>query len=270
MTNGGIVCTVPPFSLFMARKLRLLLSALLLSSCVNYEEEFAINLSGGGYIRSRIEMKEDLADGDGFEMKRGMETMFAKSSGLTLSHYDCRTFGKNRIMEFQIDFNNVDDLKAVAGGDEGAELARFFGKFTTEKLPDRYAMTRTIDLSGGLDGQNPMAKKGLARGIAAKVLQNYTFVYHMRFPVKVLGANSDEIDAEENVVTWRIPLTDALRGPVAMRAEVRRPPLLRWAMIAGGSLLAVALPTGVVLFRLRSNAQNTAKGSKTTRVTKVS
>jgi hypothetical protein len=233
--------------------LLLLLSALILAGCVNYEEEFAINLSGGGHIRSRIEMKEDLAEGDGFEMKRGMEEMFAKTKGLSLSHYECHTSGKNRITEFQIDFAKVDALKAVASGEEGAEMARFFGKFTAEKRPDRYVMTRTIDLSGGLEGQNPMAKKGLARGVASLVLQNYTFVYHMRFPVKVLGANTQEIDAKENVVTWRIPLTDALKGPVAMQAEVSRPPLWRWALLAGGGVLAVALPAGWFLRRGRSS-----------------
>jgi hypothetical protein len=233
--------------------LPLVLVSLVLSGCVNYEEEFAIGLSGGGHIRSRIEIKADLAEGDGFEMKRGMEEMFTKAKGLSLSHYDCRTSGKLRITEFQIDFDKVDALKAVASGEEGAEMARFFGKFTAEKLPDRYVMTRTIDLSGGLDGQNPMAKKGLARGIASKVLQNYTFVYHMRFPVKVLGANTEEIDAGQNLVTWRIPLTDALKGPVPMRAEVSRPPILAWVLFAGSSVLAVAIPAGWWMRRRRSS-----------------
>ena len=214
-----------------------LLLCLPLTGCVNYEEVFAINLSGGGFIRSTIEMKAEMTEGDGFEMKRDMEEIFAKTKGLSLAHYDSRIEGKNRITEFQIDFNKVDALRSVVSGEGGAEMARFFGKFTAEKQADRYVMTRTIDLSGGLDGHNPMAKKGIAPALAGAVLSRYTFVYHMRFPTKVLGANGDQIDPKENLVTWRVPLNQALKGPVEMRAEVSRPPLLLWASIAGGLLL---------------------------------
>jgi hypothetical protein len=236
-------------------KLIPLLLCLPLAGCVNYEEEFAIHLSGGGHIRSSISMKADMTEGDGFEMKRDMEALFAKTKGLTLSHYDSRVIGKIRTTEFQIDFDHVDSLKSVVGGEGGAEMARFFGSFTTEKLDDRYIMTRTIDLSGGFNGQNPMAKKGLVRGVASAVLDSYTFVYHMKFPVKVLGANSSEIDPKTNMVTWRIPLTKALSGPVPMRAEVSRPPLGRWAMFAAGGLLAAGLPiAGIVLLRRRKFA----------------
>jgi len=213
-----------------------LLLCLPLAACVNYEEEFAIHLSGGGYIRSTIAMKADMADGDGFEMKRDMETIFAKAKGLSLAHYDSRLDGKNRITEFQIDFDQVDALKSVVSGEGGAEMARFFGKFTAEKQNDRYVMTRTIDLSGGFDGHNPMGKKGITAAVAGAVLSKYTFVYQMRFPTQVLGSNGDEIDPEKNLVTWRVPLTIALKGPVEMRAEVSRPPLLRWVLIAGSSI----------------------------------
>jgi hypothetical protein len=235
--------------------LLLLVPALLLAGCVNYEEEFAIELGGSGHIRSLISMKSDLVQGDGFEMKRSMETMFAKSKGLRLSHYDSRIEGKNRLTEFQIDFDRVESLKSVAGGEGGAEMARFFGAFAVEQRDDRYVMTRTIDLSGGFNGRNPMQKKGLARGVAEAVLDPYTFVYHMRFPVKVLGANSSDIDAKENKVTWRIPLTKALTGPVAMRAEVNRPPVLRWFLITGGSLVGiVVLAGGVIIARSRKRS----------------
>jgi len=227
-------CSLRPWAI-------LALGLLCLSSCVNYEERFTISLTGGGSIESTITIKEGLAEGDGSDLKRELEAVFAKSPGLKLAAYEVRNEGKMRITSFRIDFSHVRDLQAVVGGEGGAEMARFFGTFTSEKTSDRYIMTRTIDLSEGIDGKNPLQKKGVAKAVAQSVLSNYTFTYHMIFPTSVIGANAAEIEPAENRVTWRIPLTDAMRGPVEMRAEVSRPPLLKWALIGGGTLLGLCL-----------------------------
>jgi hypothetical protein len=231
----------------------LALALLALSSCVNYEERFTISVNGGGSIESTITMKESLADGDGSDLKRELESVFASTPGLKLAAYEVRNEGKMRVTSFRIDFSHVRDLQAVVGGEGGAEMARFFGTFTAEKQPDRYVMTRTIDLSDGIDGKNPLQKKGVAKAVAESVLANYTFTYHMIFPTSVIGANADSIEPSENRVTWRIPLRDALRGPVEMRAEVRRPPLLKWALIGGGTLLGLGLFPVVGLLLRRRN-----------------
>ncbi len=206
--------------------------------CVDYEETFSITASGSGSIRSSIKMKADLVEGNGEGFRQDIERVL-DGSGLVLSRYESRLEGKKRVTEFQIDFDHVRSLRNVGGGDGSGEIAKFFGAFAAETLSDRYVMTRTIDLSDGINGRNPLAQKGVVKAVAQSVLSNYTFTYHMEFPAKVLDANTDVIGTGTNRVTWRIPLTEALKGPVEMRAEIQRPPLLRWALLAAGALAGI-------------------------------
>ncbi len=215
-----------------------LFSAVVLTSCVNYEEHFTINATGSGSIHSVVQLKGKIAQ-NGDDLGEKLETLLADTPGVELASYTTQLDGKFRRTEFQIDFDHVKDLQSVVGAEGGGEVAKFFGTFSVEKLSDRYAIVRTVDLSTGFVPQkDPEKEKSrFGQAVTNAVLNNYAFTYHMHFPTGVLESNALEIGEEQRSATWRFPLSQLVTGPAEMRAEIRRPPVKTW--LIGGALVAL-------------------------------
>ena len=236
-----------PFALFA-------LPLMALVSCVDYTEEFTIKANGSGTIHSVISMKTELAKDDPYQLQSDLEAMFANSDGLSLAAFSVDRDSDRQITDFTVAFDHVKDLKsALANG--GSEVAKYFGSFEAEEQDDRFLMKRTIDLSGSADSEE---KSGLGSAIkklfVSATMKDSYLTYRMTFPTEVLSANSSEIDSESNTVKWTFSVSEAVKSPLVMTAEISKPPLLKWFAMAGGALLVIVVAIVLLVRRFKSVA----------------
>ncbi|MCB1234896.1 MAG: hypothetical protein KDM91_07475 [Verrucomicrobiae bacterium] len=224
--------------------------ALAATSCIDYTEEFTIKANGSGTIHSTISLKEELADDDPDKLKRDLEGLFANAKGLSLADYRVIVEPDRRVTDFTIAFDHVKDLGSVLeSGGGGGDMLRYFGTFEAEETADRYRMKRTIDLSGGDSGKPDSGGGALAKLITSALLSDSRLTYRMSFPSEVLAANTRQIDPKTNTVEWTFTVAQAIRTPLEMTAEIRKPPLLKWLLIAGAAVVVVV--GAILLLRRR-------------------
>lgn len=217
-------------------------------SCIDYREDFTIKANGSGSIRSVISIKKELAEDSPEKLKNDLERVFSKCEGLALAEYDVDLGKERRVTDFTITFGHVEDLKKALehGGDAG--VLKYFGSFEAEKREDRYTMKRTVHMN-----QEVADDGGLAKFFKTKLMEDSHLVYRMHFPAEVIKSNG-EISNGKKTVEWTYAISTALKGPLVMTADIRRPPVEQWLYIGGGVLASLVFLVGAVIAMRRRRA----------------
>lgn len=258
------------------RTLLALLLALTLASCIDYREELWIQANGSGRIDATITIESPLGQptdgGTGTEpdaVEKELRELFEATEGVELEYFQPFTEGNRRGWTFRAAFRDIRQLKPALASAQG-EIGAIFGDFEIVRLPDsRLSIERTVHLSPpaesataadgnaaptGNESQSPDLAAALGKSfgnlMADALLSKHHLTYITHFPTEVIGANSSTIDRAANTVTWRIPLSQAVKGPVAMTAEIRRPG--GWMLwVFGGFLLLVTAAIAIPAWRKR-------------------
>ncbi|MEM1297106.1 MAG: hypothetical protein AAGH89_17200, partial [Verrucomicrobiota bacterium] len=223
--------------------------------CVNYTEHFTIDASGGGSIRAFLMFKGKKAMASGEKLGTALESFIGEAPGLELSDYSSEVSGNVRATEFTIEFDHVSRLKSIGEGDGAGEVVKFFGAFEVEKQSDRFAVSRTVDLSGGFGSFKPEEQGNFGKKLTGAVLSNYHFTYHMHFPTKVLESNGVVKEESPTSTSWSAPLSQIINGPMEMRVDIYRPPVKTWIALG---VLGLGVPVaGFWFWRKRQGDSET-------------
>jgi hypothetical protein len=227
-----------------------LAATILLGSCLDYEETLELEGDLSGRLTGSISLNELIAaaagnDGEAAFSAARLEETVARLEGVTLEFTEEYTENGLRTLRYGLLFESLAHLGAPGSGasPEDDEFADFFGTITLEREEGRATFRRTVTFENArdeIDKETNEALDLLMETLLAGVLGRNHFTYTLRFPSTVFEANSEQIDADTNTVTWKFPLSKLATGPAEMRAVYKSPSglgLVTWLLLAAGALV---------------------------------
>jgi hypothetical protein len=206
-----------------------LTALLLLSSCVDYEEELTIHENFSGEARITLTLPDTLV---GKFPEAAQEVTAAKIkahldkvSGVRLISHEFRQ-GRKPVVKMLVGFDSLDAWnEAVALQPQAAVLA---GKFSRQKTEKGMQIER--QLGGGM---------AVPEGMPEFNYVNYT----IRLKSQILSTNSPQFNSHGNEVRYRYPLIQLMEKQPLQSITVEHH--LPWGKLIGGTAAAL-----VVLWKL--------------------
>ncbi|MDP3790422.1 MAG: hypothetical protein Q8R48_08510 [Candidatus Omnitrophota bacterium] len=201
--------------------------ALLLSGCINYEQETSLNKDWSGHINMHISMdpktfmcnlfltaaeKADSEPGSEPKMKPSLQESLSKvtsSIKCDIKEEDIlKNFNKGAV-------KNITFRKEEENG-----IIHFYFSADFEDITTLYADKNKVSISEGEDGRVTYTERlsssadGTQESEDAdkshpELFEGYHFQYILHMPRNIISANTDKID--KNTATWYIPMPDVMR-----------------------------------------------------------
>ncbi len=231
------------------RRIMILLSLLLslfILGCINYDETLTLKPNGSGELHFKFGVDESLLglnDSDAVfvvdesDMRKKLEGI----DGVEL--VDSKTFSDqgSRWTEVILRFNSLANLAQVT---QKIEQSDFIGTIalSTDKDGNQH-FTRKIISNDSKQTENEIPSK-----ILDSMMGKYSWTYKTKFPGKVISANTadENIDRNNNTVTWKFSFGSILQGPLVMEATIAPSGNGTIWIIAFGIILVVGLITVVI------------------------
>ncbi|WP_395746293.1 hypothetical protein [Prosthecobacter sp.] len=219
----------------MMQRLFPALLALLLSSCLDYEEEMWLEDDLSGKVTMTVMVSDTLANfaeagSDQLSIEK-VRQMIAGTEGLEVE--ETKSFRENgkQVSQVTIRFEDVRRLTWLATSSK--EPAWVIGTIDVEKKDGRMKLRRTLgpfttEATSGSRQQN-----ALARGFSGLLLGSYSLTYTLHLPHEPLNADSMQVSRKSNTVRWRFPLGQLATSTGTMSTE--------WEAGGGGSAWVWAL-----------------------------
>jgi hypothetical protein len=195
--------------------------ALLLSSCLDYEEEMWLENDLSGRVTMTVMVSDTLANfaeagTDQLTMEK-VRQMIAGTDGLEVE--ETKSFRENgkQVSRVTIHFEDIHRLSWLASSSK--EPAWVIGAIEVEKKDGRVKLKRTLgpfttEATGGSRQQN-----ALARGFSGLLLGTYSLTYTLHLPGEPLNADSMQVNRKNNTVRWRFPLGQLATSTATMSTE---------------------------------------------------
>ncbi len=220
----------------LIRGLSLFITAMLLSSCVEGEEEIWIKADGSGRVIAHYEIPlvalSQMTDPE--DMIRALRLVDEKEEGLCIHEL---SFKKNRgkaIFHFEASFHDARELLDISARNEA-----LFAEETSADPEQMTAVAGEIDFT--IKGLTPTFSRsisliGMFPPIVTKrptMLGPSRFKYTMHLPAKVKESNAHAISADGRSVSWTFFLKDHLEEEMEMSFTTELPlPWWAWLCLA--------------------------------------
>lgn len=231
--------------------------SLLLSSCIEGEEEIWVNPDASGRVRLEVTAPTLIFSRFGgveqviAEAKEG----FSTSDNVTLTTIEAVPDGGRTTLKAALAFRDareVGDLlkrfRDPAFPDEKSQEELVVGETELDiGIPD-LSFTRSIDVRGLLppEAQNPMT---------LRLLGDSQINYRMNLPTAVRTHNADQISPDRRSLEWNVPLQRLLAGPVEMEFTAPLPRLTFYFVLAGVLLLIILVASIFIWKRTKRPTQ---------------
>ena len=226
--------------------------ALLLTGCLDYDEEMWLNSDLSGRVSMTIALSDKLSD----PRLHGKDVLgidqirhdVEKVEGLKVE--DVQSFKENgkQVVRLNVAFTSWEKLGWI--GRDSTKGGSFAGNMKVTHEHGHTILERSlgamVDAKPKFDGEAIVSS-----GLAALFLGNNAFTYTLHLPVEPENANSLQVDKANRTVRWRFPLSQLTREPVTMRVEMKESHLVWWVVIGGGVLVVLG---AVFLLRIRTSS----------------
>lgn len=206
----------------------ILLLAISLSGCINYEQETFLNKDWSGHINTHISMdpktfmcnllltaaeKENSKPGSESKMKPSVQESLSKATSSVkcdIKEEDIlKSFNKGAV-------KNITFRKEEENG-----IIHFYFSADFDDIKALYTDKNKVSISGGEDGRVTYTERLSSSGDVGtrgsedadkphpELFEGYHFQYILHMPRNIISANTDKID--KNIATWYIPMPDAMR-----------------------------------------------------------
>ena len=231
-TSGPAHSSVMPFRRFLTPFAAAL--ALLLTSCLDYEEEMWIHsdLSGRAVIKVTLPdiVKDKYAPVQEEFAPAKVKERFAKAKGLTLTSYELDESSRHPIATLDFEFSSLENLSAAA--EANGPAVGLMGKFVIEKDASETKVTRTL---GTVTPTLELDDKSYVQ-------------YVMHFPVDLSYTNTTRHDASHDTVRYHYKLEDVFNQQPVLVNTMPKIKDYRMLLIIG-TCLAVAAYVGWLTMR---------------------
>ncbi|TLD71769.1 hypothetical protein FEM03_06425 [Phragmitibacter flavus] len=202
-----------------------LAAVLLLSGCLDYEEEMTIKENLSGEARITLTLPDSLvgkfSEVQGQVTAAKIKEHLDKVSGVRLLSHELRQ-GRQPVVKMVLSFDSLEAWnEAVALHPQAVVLA---GKFTKEKTEKGMVIER--QLGGGM---------ALPNGLPDFNFVNYT----TKYASPIVATNSRQLNAHGNEVRYRYQLSELMQQQPMMSTTVEHH--LPWLMLVAGSVAALAV-----------------------------
>ncbi len=214
------------------RWLAVVCAAVSLVACIDGREEIWIERDGSGRLdlSYSIPASAALLHGGEAGVRQRLQDFLATATALSSSSAEVTAVGDRLGIRVRAAFDSALDLQEMIRHPQGRPLpAAATGLAGTVKLATRWLaldFKRTLTLSAALPG---------AALFPAAQFQNRKLTYILHLPESVTETNASRCEAGGRVLTWEIPLVDALKKPVTLHFTMPLP-LPRWLKISGCGL----------------------------------
>lgn len=245
---------------FIHNSLRLLvvITAVLLASCIDSREEIWIHADGSGRVDMTYSLPAAAARLQGGEVgiKKLISDALQKSSAIQSSHCEVTAEADRLKIHVTAAFGSVLALKKSANEASfskmpaAAKKLRGDIKLHLEGLS--LAFSRTISVGEALPGVG---------FLPASNFKDRHLIYILHLPVSVSESNATVVSDGGRTLTWDFPLALAIKEPIITRFKAKIPVPV-WLMITLSAFVVLAiagLVYGIRKFRRRRSARLMAK-----------
>jgi hypothetical protein len=150
-----------------------------------------------------------------------------------------------------MEFEKLEALNALSD-DSAGEQPELYRQITWQEEDGHLRYDRLINVDAASTGGDMMGN-----ALAGMMFGNSKFVFTTHFPGKVQTANADQIDQENNAVTWEVPMSQLMSGTVEMRATVKKPggAVLLWIGLGIVLVLVVLAVAGILVIGPKRRAE---------------
>ncbi len=209
---------------------------ILISGCVQYDEELWINRDGSGRAKIRLVHRSQYDNPEEIIKKAALP-------GIHLQKYDIQRVGKDIVYTVYFKFSNVEAFNNV---NDRLGNADFWGKITLNKDKGRTIIFKRRISLGSQEGEDEFEDLFRSQSEA-----NPVWNYKLHVPWKIVRANAlkDNIDYRKNTISWQYDTTYMWNKTQYMTVEMRKG--FPWFVMVLGALgLVVILISVVWLFKI--------------------
>lgn len=219
----------------------LALAVLLISSCLDGQEEFWFERDGSG----RLEVEYQLpvfavaAMGGEAKLENVVRDFFSKQKGIVLDDFVHEKSEAQSVIRIKAHFDSVIELVKLfdtsAGESSGSlpdPMRKLLGNIVIVRDGMSVDFKRSIDPSG-IIGSGLLAP-------SREQMEGHHLHYTMHLPSKATSSNAHEVLDDGRTLVWRYPLAEALEHPVETNF-IAPIPIPAWLCILLGCTLSVIL-----------------------------
>ena len=210
------------------KRLLMLMTALLLllTACVEYDEEFWLNPDGSGRVKLRLIHRSNFDNTKEFVSKTDLP-------GIHLISRQTSRVGQSYVYEVEFKFDSIDEFNNV---NDRLASADFWGSITLNKTPEgNLVFKRRISLGSqkpdstmvAVDINDPNMMDDpddILENIARVQEKHPIWSYKLHVPWKIIGsnANREDIDISGKAISWRYDTLEMWNKYEEMTVEMKK------------------------------------------------
>lgn len=171
----------------------------------------------------------------------------SQSEGIQLTSIEATSKGSQTTLQAELTFEDARKLgqtfksfRSSPDSEEKSDEELLFGETDIGVQFPNITYTRKIDI-------RPLVPPEAKNPMTARLLANAQLRYLVHLPTPVKSSNSDQVSNNGKTLTWEVPVTDLLAGPVEMNLTAPIPRLGYYLTLAGVFLLFLL----ITLYSLR-------------------
>jgi len=210
--------------------------ALLLGSCVDYEEEMWLNNDLSGRLAITLSVQEELVKGNtGLERDIREEVIrrdIERIPGVKLQSFRAFRDAGKIIEKMVIEFDSVEKLSRYETSIGEAGAVSLLGTFKIQEARGRISFERTVPVLPRLQGSTAV-KDLFVQGLSSLFLGKNYLDYKLHLPGEIINANTQRVDGANRIVEWKFTLAQAVHDPPYMQSEWKKPGGVRTIVLVG-------------------------------------
>ena len=213
----------------------LVLCALLLGSCVDYEEEMWLNSDLSGRLTISLSVQEELVRGNtGLERNISEDAIrrdIERIPGVQLESFRSFRDAGKVIEKLMITFDSVEKLSRYETHIADAGAASLLGTFQIHETRGRISFERTVPVLPRAEGST-VTRDLLVQGLSSLFLGKNYLDYKLHVPAEIIRTNTQRVDGASHLIEWRFTLAQAVREPPQMQVEWKKQSAMRTIIFA--------------------------------------
>ena len=244
----------------------------ILSACLSYEEELWVRRDGSGSVHFRIIFSSELGqvlkeNEELFDIEASLTRIFKEIEGLEVNEAGTYERTGNVVVAIKLDFDSwkrfIDVQESLEA--DGQDLPDVLGVVTLSSDEEGRLVFSRIVGNGDHERADAIQKKmgnrfeslvaDLMQELMHGVMSGYAWKYTVHFPARVVSSNAadEDVDRQNNTVTWQFSANSIMKAPYTMTAVVEPPAANKTDALIGVAVVGFIV---VVVWRLRASSSS--------------
>lgn len=227
-----------------------LLPLLLLSGCIDYDEEMWLNSDLSGHATMTISVPEELVKGNtGLERDMSEDNVrgdVERIPGVKLESFNSLRDAGKVIVKLALTFDSVEKLTRHEKNIADSTALSLLGEISVDEQRSKRVLRRVIAILPETRSKG-WGQDLVMKGLGSFFLSNNYLTYKLHIPGELVTANTQRIDGVNHTVEWKYTVAQALREAPDMQVEWKKP-FPAWLVFAIIGALALL---GFVVYRRR-------------------